>query len=167
MKLHCIHNLEELASFVGKINNEQYTYNSSLLSGATLGQHLRHILEFYLTLVKGIKKGHINYDERERNLQLEVCTRTALDIIQSLNNDLMVLPLQKEVKLFGNFGMSDLADFGMNTTVERELLYCYEHSIHHMALMKVAILEQGLSNCINEDFGVAPSTLRNRKICAQ
>jgi RNA-binding protein YhbY len=48
----------------------------------------------------------------------------------------------------------------------RELLYNLEHSIHHQALIKVAILQNN-SIIIDENFGVAHSTIEYRKKCAQ
>ena len=48
----------------------------------------------------------------------------------------------------------------------RELLYNLEHCIHHQALIKVAILQLGHLH-VNENFGVARSTIEYRKQCAQ
>jgi hypothetical protein len=52
------------------------------------------------------------------------------------------------------------------TNFFRELYYNLDHCIHHQALIKVAI---NLSNCIevDENFGVAKSTIEYRKQCVQ
>lgn len=53
------------------------------------------------------------------------------------------------------------------TFINRELAYCLEHSIHHQALIKVGLKEQNIENLIDENFGVAPATIRHKQKCAQ
>jgi len=53
-----------------------------------------------------------------------------------------------------------------STNYHREIAYNLEHTIHHMALIKIGILE--LSDLqIPEGFGVASSTMKYKKECAQ
>ena len=53
-----------------------------------------------------------------------------------------------------------------HTNYHREIAYNLEHTIHHMALIKVGICE--LSDIrVPEGFGVATSTMKYRKECAQ
>ena len=50
----------------------------------------------------------------------------------------------------------------IESSFERELVYCLEHSIHHKALIKVALREYALTHLVSNSFGVAPSTLKSR-----
>jgi hypothetical protein len=54
----------------------------------------------------------------------------------------------------------------LETNYFRELLYNLEHSIHHQALIKVALYRLPHIK-ISDSFGIAPSTLEYRKQCAQ
>lgn len=54
----------------------------------------------------------------------------------------------------------------IRSNYNRELLYNLEHSIHHQALIKVALHEFG-NVFVNENFGVASSTIQYKKTCAQ
>lgn len=54
----------------------------------------------------------------------------------------------------------------IETNYFREVLYNLEHCIHHQALIKVALLNFNYIQ-ISETFGIAPSTIEFRKICAQ
>jgi hypothetical protein len=53
----------------------------------------------------------------------------------------------------------------MDSTVGRELWFCGLHAIHHYALARVMLVkERGLEG-IDDQFGVAPSTLVHREWC--
>ncbi len=47
MTQYCKQNLLELKELLQKLSEEQYSRPSEILSGASIGQHLRHVLEFY------------------------------------------------------------------------------------------------------------------------
>ena len=53
-----------------------------------------------------------------------------------------------------------------HTNYYREVAYNLEHTIHHMALIKVGICEF-TDILVPEGFGVAASTIKYRKECAQ
>jgi len=53
-----------------------------------------------------------------------------------------------------------------DTNYYREVAYNLEHTIHHMALIKVGIREVSDME-IPENFGVASSTIKFRSACAQ
>ena len=54
----------------------------------------------------------------------------------------------------------------IETNYYREILYNLEHTIHHMALIRVGLGEIGRI-LVDEDFGVAPSTIKFRQQCVQ
>ena len=54
----------------------------------------------------------------------------------------------------------------IESTYYRELVYNIEHCIHHQAIIKIALL-QFENKLINEEFGVANSTIMYRKECVQ
>jgi hypothetical protein len=64
MKIYCKQNLEEIKKLVIQFSDQQYVYGSKLLSDATIGQHVRHILEFYQSVLNGLDSKNINYDNR-------------------------------------------------------------------------------------------------------
>jgi len=54
----------------------------------------------------------------------------------------------------------------VETNYYRELIYNLEHTIHHMALIKVGINEVSCI-AVPEGFGIATSTIKFRRSCAQ
>ena len=156
----CIANLSEHQELLLKLSDEQYQHQSELLSGASIGQHLRHVIEFYDCLLNGLSDQKINYEKRARSLELENNRKTAMNKISSIKEQLLSLELNNRLYL-------EIEDLILDSSVQRELYYNLEHSIHHQALIKVGLKEQNIGKLVNADFGVAPSTLKYRKQCVK
>ena len=167
MKTYCQENLNEIKKVLLQLTNEQYCYPSSTLFGATIGQHVRHILEFYQSVFNGSATKTINYDNRKRNLLIETDCQYAIQIIDEINSGLALDIVDENYVLEGNFCADEGKQTQIQTSLFRELAYCLEHSIHHQALIKVGLLEMNCLNYVDETFGLAPATIRHRKICAQ
>lgn len=163
MILYCKENLQEIKYLIALLTNLQYTYKSPMLANASIGQHIRHILEFYLCLRNGAAVGIVNYDKRERDLELEENKNFAMYTIDKICNNMSLLEGVGEIKLEGNFSSEEDAVSTIRTFVNRELAYCLEHSIHHQALIKVGLLEQNLEHLAHVNFGLAPATIRHRE----
>lgn len=167
MKTYCKENLSEIHALLLQLSNAQYTYAAKLLSEATIGQHVRHILEFYQSVLKGVDTKVINYDLRERNLLIESDKDFAIQIINIIHTVLSLDVQDEPFILEGNFSSEPDKQTQIQTTLFRELAYCLEHSIHHQALIKVGLIELNSASFIDETFGLAPATIRYKKICAQ
>ena len=50
----------------------------------------------------------------------------------------------------------------ITTSFDREEIYLVEHSIHHFALIRIALKTYFSSIKIDDNFGVAPSTIAYR-----
>jgi uncharacterized damage-inducible protein DinB len=168
MKTTAKENLYQLREFLENISNDHYTAKPEILSGASIGQHIRHILEFYLLLVSGSFSGTISYDKRKRDIRIEEDTRFAIQTIDRLHSGIDTLDEKYQVKLKADYSNGEKSQKLIDSSVGRELAYCIEHSIHHQALIKAGLIAIGLNNIISEDFGVAYSTIRYKKnSCAQ
>lgn len=167
MKLYCQENLIEIKKVLLKLTKEQYAFSSQTLFGASIGQHTRHILEFYQSVSIGLETKMINYDNRKRNLLLETDKDFAIQIIEQINAFLSKDSTDEPLVLEGNFCADEGKETKIKTSFYRELAYCLEHSIHHQALIKVGLLELQCLHYIDETFGLAPATIRHRKICVQ
>jgi uncharacterized damage-inducible protein DinB len=161
MKEACRNNLDELTDLLSQMSNEEYSKCCKTLFNASIGQHTRHIIELYLELIQGLKNNEICYDNRARNIVLETDVFIALEAIDLIKIDIDKLqdaPIYLKAK-FSNSSINSI----IGTTIFRELAYNLEHSIHHQALIKVGLNELGKLNLINENFGVASSTIRFKK----
>lgn len=150
--------LTEQQNLLRKITAKMYTHNIPSLDGATIGGHTRHIIEFLEILLNSYHTNQINYDERQRNLDLEKNPEQAIqaisEILSSINLPNKNLIMHQTV---GNISLE------IPTNFFRELLYNIEHCIHHQALIKVAFNEIKMSHLLNKNFGIAPSTIQYRE----
>ena len=167
MKTYCQENLTEIKKVLLLLTDDQYSYPSNTLFGATIGQHVRHILEFYQSVFNGLDTKTVNYDNRKRNLLIETDNQYAIQVIDEINASLALDILDETLVLEGNFCAEEGKETEIKTTLFRELAYCLEHSIHHQALIKVGLLEVNCLSFIDDTFGLAPATIRYRKVCAQ
>ena len=140
------------------LNQDQYSYKSELLNGASIGEHLRHSYEFYVCLVKRENPTIINYDERKRDARIETDLAYAVEQMQSLKTHLKPIKNDVPLKLSSKEANAQM----VSTSLERELVYCLDHAIHHQALIQIGLKELNLYHLVNENFGVAYSTIRFR-----
>ena len=61
----------QLHETLDKLTPEQYTACSKSLFNATIGQHVRHIVELFQCLEQGYETGIVNFDRRETDRQKE------------------------------------------------------------------------------------------------
>jgi uncharacterized damage-inducible protein DinB len=156
-------NLLQLRNLLNSLDETEYARQHEILSGGTIGQHMRHILEFYLLLVSGSFTGTISYDNRERNPKIENSLSFAIDTINLLVPAMGLLKENDPVGLEADYTTDGSSGNTVVSSVGRELAYCIEHSIHHQALIKAGLIVTGSSDVIDENFGVAYSTIRYRK----
>ncbi len=149
--------LQELINLLKIIKDEDYTRPSIVLSGATIGQHVRHSIEMYQCVLTGYTDAVVDYNKRKRDILIESSSTYA---IQCLQHILLRSVLKDRQMVLLNDGKKHSSSFN------REMLYCDEHTIHHMALIKVGINEIG-GYTLSSSFGVAPSTIKYRQQCAQ
>lgn len=162
MLLPSIHKtLKELSDLLSQFNDGDYTNPCSGLSNATVGEHTRHIIEMFQCLENQYDSGIINYDARNRDYQIQTdiafAKETIVAILNQLDKPNRTLQLQQIV---------DGEELLIDSNYHRELLYNLEHCIHHQALIKVAILQMDHIQ-IDENFGVARSTIEYKKQCVQ
>ena len=156
--------LEQLQFVIDGLTNEQYIQPIKVLSQSTIGQHTRHILEFFIELNKGYENAIVDYDKRIRNHAIESDKYFAFTIIQQIAERL-VKP-DKDLILNVEYGTDTAHSSQVFTNYFRELVYNMEHTVHHMALIRIGVM--AISDMeIPAAFGVAASTLKFRKSCAQ
>jgi hypothetical protein len=74
----------------------------------------------------------------------------------------------RKLKLNANYSNDSLFQNTVETSAGRELVYNIEHAIHHIAMIKIAVINLLPHIKLPDNFGVAYSTIFYReKECAQ
>lgn len=160
-------NLTQLSNVLLQFSEAQFTQPLNIYNGSTIGMHVRHVVEFYECLLSALSTGEVNYDLRKRNQLLECFPEACLNSIQDILVKIMELTTDVTLKLSANYSISSDEPITLTTTFFRELLYNIEHTVHHLAIIKMGIAELGNNIAYDENFGVASSTIRNKGVCAQ
>lgn len=130
---------------------------------ASVGQHVRHVLDHARALVVGFPDGRLRYDERERGGEIE--TRRGLAITELAALEAAALALGDRdgatpliVEQIADPGQAPLR---CASTLERELVFVMHHGVHHHAMIAAMLRAAGLTP--PAEFGVAPATLASRE----
>jgi hypothetical protein len=162
------HNLKQLAGLLQKLTDKTYTAKLEVLNQSSLGMHVRHIVEFYQCLEKATYTGMVNYDDRKRNKLLETDRIACIQEIEKIIIFIKEVKLERLLRLQCDYDLDSEREepLEIETSIVRELQYNLEHSVHHMAIIRigVSILDDTIK--LSPDFGVATSTLRKRELCA-
>jgi hypothetical protein len=154
----------QLSSSLDQLSGQEYIQPCSNLSNNTIGQHVRHIIELFQCLEKGYDEGLVNYEKRKRDIAIETDKNLAASLLKEVY-DQLDRP-DKEMILEACYDDLAAEAIKIPTNYYREVAYNLEHTIHHMALIRVGIREVSTIE-LPADFGVASSTVKYRKQCAQ
>ena len=154
-------NIEIIDQLIDLLNDiELAVYKDALqpLHYSTIGQHVRHITEFYLCALSGYKNGVVDYDARERNILIEIDKDFTIRTLENVKYQLQELNLDRNLILKNKFIGNESMD--VSSSFFRELTYLIEHTIHHLAIIKIGLNEVYPAIEIPKNFGVAHSTIR-------
>jgi hypothetical protein len=158
--IHAVHGLlHQLHEVLQKLDERDYQHSSEILSGSSIGGHVRHTLEFFTCLLDGHQSGMICYDNRKRDLEIEKSPTVAMDTIGKITRKLGELTHDKAIELHSLIAPEESNLILISSSLERELWYTIEHAIHHFAIIKIGILSLCPEVNLPQNFGVASSTV--------
>lgn len=135
-----------------------------LFDTQSVGKHVRHVLEHYHTLLAGVSGNplvsHIDYEQRDRQAELEEIPATAVSAIATLKDALQVYAAKPiDIPILLSYPVGDGGhSLPLASSLGRELAFLTSHTVHHMALIR--LLCEAMSMTLPKAFGVHPSTLR-------
>ena len=153
---------EQINFVLSQLEPHEYRRQLPEFEGNTLGMHFRHILEFFQCLEKGLaESGTVDYASRERNLLYEDNPNIAAAAFLAFAESLPAFSVSGKVDVMAEFGGLERPSY--SSTVGRELLFVYDHAIHHLAIIKIGLLCHFPHIRRDKDLGVSPSTIKARK----
>ena len=145
------------------VDDDTYGFMVQAPYSASIGKHYRHVIDHFECLVRGLRTGIIDYDNRQRDLRLETSAEAARSATIRLIADfhgLTTLEVEASCSVMYSVGYHDAEPLAIDSIVAREIAYCVSHAIHHFAIIRLVCAEVGV--IMPDIFGVAPSTLKYR-----
>jgi hypothetical protein len=153
---------QQILQLLDQISPEQYASPLGILNEASPGQHFRHIIEFYHCLFTGMDSGMVDYASRNRDHRLEQDLDYAILAYQKLKEGLSGLNENAVISVKADFSASQRPV--VQSTVGRELMFAYDHAVHHLAIIKIGLQHSIPGLKLDQHLGVAPSTVKyNRR----
>jgi hypothetical protein len=154
----------QLNDVLDQLTNSEYIQPSQILFNATIGQHVRHIIELFQCLQNGYSEGVVNYEKRKRDYRIESDREVAASLLRKIYRNLN--KPNKHISLEAEDYNETIETVVIPSNYYREIAYNLEHTIHHMALIRVGINEVSAIT-LPDEFGVAYSTIKFRQLCVQ
>ncbi len=151
--------LQDALLNVSEINSLFYSSSVPIVGGASMGAHLRHILDFYSAFYLGAKKGKVNYDDRARNTQIENSLSAGLDQLEIAVEQLeeVAYLTNRSIEIFASIDVAESENY-KTSCLARELQTLHSHTTHHMAIIAIILKLNDID--VSSDFGKAPSTIQ-------
>lgn len=163
--------LHQLKNTLIQLDENEFAMPLDILGKSSIGEHTRHIIEMFEKPIKEYELGIIDYDNRARNVRIQTEIEFAVECINNI-----FLEIEKPNKSIAiaykldatpvNEKVTELQYEIIQSNYFREILYNIEHCIHHQALIKIGLKAMNI-NIVDENFGVAKSTIKYRAQCAQ
>lgn len=156
-------NLQKGVQLLKSISDETYADASFGPYYASIGCHIRHILDVYSCILKGIASKEIDLTARERNIEVELQTSLGINyfnvVIEQLKN------LHQHHDLSELLEVTDDLGLGKETaicTLGSILMQAQSHTTHHYASIGYLIYQLNIA-LPTQDFGFNPSTKKKVK----
>ncbi len=152
---------EQISELLDQLNQNIYTQPLQVFHQGTIGEHIRHILEFYICLIEEAACTKVDYSTRRRNLALSQEIHHARTAIQYIEDTIPDLYEHQNLQIVNEYGEeSPCLKDECFSSIGRELQYAFDHAIHHLAIVRIGIESNWPTVQVNPQLGIAPSTLQ-------
>ena len=159
--------LRQGLDLVAALDDSKFTENAPSLSLSGVGPHLRHVVDLYTRLLTAVESKalgtdevpDVDYDARDRDRRIETDPGYATSIVEAIIKRLQRASASGLVADDQPLRVRSDGSPWVMSTVSRELQALVSHTVHHYALIAVAVRCGGGEP--DAEFGVAPSTIRH------
>ena len=124
---------------------------------SSVGSHIRHALDFYKCIFKGLESKHVNLTSRDRDKRVENdcnCAISEIEFIADKIKGLHSVDLNLVLDVEDNLGDGNIT---LQYTLGALLAQANSHTIHHYAII-VYVLDRLDVEIKDENFGYNPTT---------
>jgi hypothetical protein len=150
--------LDQLSEVLGKFDVSMYQQPIPQLDDTSIGKHVRHTVEFFQTILN--LNDTVCYDLRNRTIDLELCPKQTISELKSIKKALAESNFSECKSLKVIYGGEEML---IDSNVERELTFLIEHTVHHLAIIRIGMNIAFPSIELPKFFGYADSTIEYLK----
>lgn len=140
-----------------RLTDEAYAIDLGAVGLRSLGAHERHVLDVCEALLDGLAEGTVDYRNRARHRVDEVERHSALERAARVIEAFVTLEATDRPLEVRDTLVPGRAPAVTHSSLGRELLFLFQHVVHHHALMRIAARMLGVPT--PPGFGTAPSTI--------
>lgn len=151
--------LQDVLDLLVIMDSTQYQENKMHGFPSSIGAHTRHCIDHVDALLLGLDEGQVRYDRRERGTQIEQERDFAILTIEDRQAQIVEMPadmFQCDVEVAA-LVTSDSEEQIFSSSGERETLYVFHHTVHHLALMVAQAAQMHIK--VDKTIGRAPATI--------
>ena len=156
------HNLNKAILLLDSLDTDLYTDSTVGPYYSSIGSHIRHALDFFDCIVKGIDDNNIDLTKRDRDQRIAENKEEAKQSIYRLQNVLLTyldVPTDYLIHVTDNMGQGNVT---VHYTLESILAHANSHLIHHYATIGYILDYLNISTEI-PGFGYNPTTPDNKR----
>lgn len=146
--------ITELIEHLSLLRSEEYSLKVESISNSSIGEHIRHIINFFESFLNSFDQETMNYDRRIRDPRLELEKDFAIEKLQKISMQMNSLSFDGSRPL-----LLETSSGIIYSNLSRELHYINEHTIHHMAIIRIFFLQSFPQYSLDSSFGYSSSTL--------
>ncbi len=124
-----------------------------------IGRHFRHVYDHFYAVFDGVKSGVVDYNYRRRDALVERDIALSIEAADAIVNQCWELgeqSLPSHIDVVSEVDCHQEKNYAFSSNIERELLYLINHSVHHLAYVKLLLKGENIE--LPESIGLAPST---------
>ncbi len=160
--------IHQVVVLLPRLGRERYLERLAVCYHASVGAHLRHIIEHYQAFLDGLADARIDYEHRARDRAIEADPKVALAALAEVAQRLGALRMTGPDRTLA-IASETAPGSAAPSSLLRELEFLLSHTVHHYALIATLARLQGVEP--EPTFGVAPSTLKfqqqEQRACAR
>lgn len=153
----------QIKTLLQEMDAADYARPLEIFKGSTLGQHFRHIIDFYRCLLRDVNQGIVDYGDRERETDVETDPGYAIHALNEITGKIELLQEQQSLQVRADFSTHESEGRPLVfSSIGRELMFAYDHAVHHLAIIRIGLRVALPDLLFDENLGVAPSTVKYR-----
>ncbi len=152
-----IRNLERIEHLIRLLDKHSYSNSNTGPYYSSIGGHLRHVLDIFACIIRGVDSGIVDLTDRRRGTRVETDPDAALDYLGSVIQDLAGLKEtdpSTPVTIIDDLGSGKIK---IPSTLGSGLCQAHSHAIHHFACIGYLLHLQGFE-LPDKGFGYNPTT---------